>query len=305
MSTILITGGTGLLGHRLATLLVNKGYTVNLLSRHNAAPAPYNKVFLWDVDRKVLDEDAFKQCDYIIHLAGAPVIDKHWSNEYKQELVDSRVNSANLLFDKLKYVPNTVKAFISASAVGYYGMVTRPNAFTESDGPGNDFLSTICVLWEDAAKQLESLNIRTVRIRIGIVLSSLGGALEKVVSMAKFAPVAAVGTGKQAMPWIHIDDLCNIFIKAIEDDTMRGAYNAAAPAFDDNTSFSKAVAAQINRPMLPFPAPAFAIRLMYGERADALLEGSAIAAQKIQDAGFQFAHTNLGEALKDVYEKGV
>lgn len=305
MTTVLITGGTGLLGHRLATLLVEKGYTVNLLSRNKEVPQPYTNCFLWDVDKGVIDESALQNCDYIIHLAGAAVVDNDWTAQRKQEIIDSRVKSVNLLFEKLKYVPNKVKAFLSASAVGYYGMVTQTKPFVETDKPADDFLGECCVLWEKGVHQMETLNIREVMVRIGIVLSSVGGALDKVASLAKFAPVAAIGTGKQAMPWIHIDDLCNIFIKALEDDKMSGPYNAAAPAFDDNTSFSKAVAKQINRPMLPFPAPAFAIRLMYGERADVLLQGSPVSSQKVIDAGFSFAYTNLAEALKDVYQRGV
>lgn len=305
MATVLITGGTGLLGHRLATLLVKKGYTVNLLSRYKGVPQPYTNSFLWDVDKGEVDESAVQNCDYIIHLAGAAVVDKDWTAQRKQEIIDSRVKSANLLFDKLKYLPNKVKAFVSASAVGYYGMVSQTKQFVETDPPADDFLGECCVLWEEGAKQMQALSIREVRVRIGIVLSSVGGALDKVVSLAKFAPVAAIGTGKQAMPWIHIDDLCNIFIKALEDEKMNGPYNAAAPALDNNTSFSKAVAKQINRPMLPFPAPAFAIRLMYGQRADVLLEGSPVSPQKIIDAGFQFQHTHLAEALKDVYERRV
>lgn len=305
MRTVLITGGTGLIGHRLATLLVGKGYTVNLLSRKKELPQPYNQCFLWDVDKGMLDEAALKNCDYIIHLAGEAVVDEHWSEKRKQQIIDSRVKSANLLFENLKRIPNTVKAFISASAVGYYGSVTQSKPFEESDPPATDYLGNVCVLWEDAARQMETLNIRVVRVRTGIVLSSKGGALEKVVSMAKFASVAAVGTGKQIVPWVHIDDLCNIYIKALEDENMHGAYNAAAPAIDDNTAFSKAVAGQIKKSMLPFPAPGFTIRLLYGERADALLEGSPISSQKVQDAGFTFQHPELKEALRDVYSKRI
>jgi len=294
------------LGHRLSTLLAAKGHTVNLLSRTNKPVQPYSHVFVWDVEAQTMDDAALTNCDYIIHLAGSGIADKPWTIARKKDIIDSRVNSANLLYNKLKNVPNTVKGVVSASAIGYYGMVTIPGKeFVETDPAGDDFLGQCCLLWEDAVKQIESLTIRTVQVRIGIVLSTQGGALQKIAGLAKFGPAAAVGTGKQAMPWVHIDDLCNIFIKAIEEDKMHGAYNATAPANDDSTTFTQAVAKQIHRPMLPFPAPAFAIRLMYGEMSQVVLEGTHASPKKIMDAGFQFQYTNLAEALKDLYDKNI
>ncbi len=306
MSTILITGGTGLLGHRLSTLLAAKGHKVNLFSRTSKPAQPYSHVFVWDVEAQTMDEAALNGCDYIIHLAGSGIADKPWTEARKKDIVDSRVNSSNLLFNTLKNVPNAVKGVVSASAIGYYGMVTIPGReFVETDNAGTDFLGQCCLLWENAIKQMETLPARAVRIRIGIVLSTQGGALQKIAGLAKFGPAAAVGSGEQAMPWVHIDDLCNIFIKAIEDETMSGPYNAAAPAKDDSTSFTKAVAKQIHRPMLPFPAPSFAIRLMYGEMSQVVLEGTHASPRKILDEGFQFQYTNLAEALRDLYEKEI
>lgn len=306
MSTILITGGTGLLGLNMAKLLAAKGHTVNLLSRSNKAVQPYSKVFVWDVEAGMMDEEALKECDYIINLAGEGIADGAWTAERKRRIVDSRVKSANLLYAKLKSTPNTVKAFISASAIGYYGMVTIPGkVFVETDPAGEDFLAQCCIAWENAAHQMESLNIRTVRVRIGVVMSTKDAALAKITGLAKFGPVAAVGTGKQAMPWIHLDDVCNIFIHAMEHEDMHGPYNAVAPAHDDNISFTKAIGKQIHRPMLPFPVPAFGIRLMYGEMAVVVLEGTEVSPQKVINAGFQFQHTDLGETLKDLYDRGI
>lgn len=306
MPNVLITGGSGLVGKHLAQLLADKGYTVSLLSRDNKKPSPaFSHVYLWDVDKGTMDDEALTNCDYIIHLAGAGIADKGWTKERKQEIIDSRVKSSDLLYAKLKYSPNKVKAVVSASAVGYYGAVTRTKPFTETDSPGNDFLGECCVAWERSVNQISSLNIRTVNIRIGVVMSTLGGALEKIAALAKFGPVAAVGTGKQAMPWIHIDDLCNIFIKAVEDDSMTGPYNASAPAKDNSNSFTKALGNQIHRPMLPIPAPSFAIRLAYGEMSVTVLEGTHVTTDKIESTGFKFQHPEITEALRDLYRRRI
>jgi uncharacterized protein (TIGR01777 family) len=306
MPNVLITGGSGLLGKRLATLLADKGYTLSLLSRDVKKPCEaYSAVYLWDVDKGTIDDAAIANCDYIIHLAGAGIADKGWTADRKREIIESRVKSSELIFNRLKYVPNKIKAVVSASAVGYYGMVTQEQPFSETDAPGNDFLGQCCVAWENAVNQIKSLNVRTVNVRIGIALSTHGGALQKIANLAKFGPVAAVGTGKQAMPWIHIDDLCNVFIKAIEDDNMSGPYNAAAPAQDTSNSFTKALGQQIHRPMLPIPAPAFAIRLAYGEMSQTVLEGTPINVDKLLATGFQFKHPELTTALRDLYVRRI
>jgi uncharacterized protein (TIGR01777 family) len=306
MSTVLITGGSGLLGKRLATILADKGYTANLLSRDNKKPiADYNNVYLWDVTKAVIDDAAFTNCDYIIHLAGAGIADKGWTKERKQEIIDSRVKSSNLLYTRLKLVPNKVKAVISASATGYYGATTQPTPFNETDAPANDFLGQCCVAWENSVNQIKALGVRTVIIRTGVVLSTHGGAMEKIASLAKFGPVAAVGSGKQAMPWIHIDDICNIYIKALEDENMSGPYNATSPAKDDNNAFTKALGYQIHRPMLPLPVPPFAIRMMYGEMSVTVLEGSHVTTDKIEETGFVFQFPELTTAIRDLYVRRI
>jgi uncharacterized protein (TIGR01777 family) len=306
MATILITGGTGLVGTRLAKLLSDKGYTVNLLSRSvGDVKPPYNKAFYWDIEKQEMDEAALANCDYIIHLAGAGIADKPWTKERKKEIIDSRVESSNLLHSQLKYKPNSVKAVIAASATGYYGAITTDKLFKETDPAANDFLGQCCLAWEESVKNINALGIRTVNVRTGVVLSTKGGALEKIAGLAKFGPVAAVGSGKQAMPWIHIDDICDIYIKAIEDETMQGPYNAIAPAKDDSISFTKALGKQIHRPMLPIPAPAFAIRLLYGEMSVTVLEGSHVDVSKIQAVGYLFKFTDVQAAIKDLYERGI
>lgn len=305
MATVLIAGGSGLVGKRLATLLVEQGYTVHLLSRTGKVVAPYKKAFAWDIDKSIFDDEALTVCDAIINLAGEGIADKPWTSERKRAIVDSRVKSTQLLFERVKRIPNKVKTYVSASATGYYGAISATKEFSETDTPASDFLGVCCKQWEDAAMQMQTLGIRTSCIRTGVVLSTQGGAMAKIAGLAKFGPAAAVGTGKQAMPWIHIDDICGIFIKALEDNSIHGAYNGVAPAHDDNMAFTHAIAKQIHRPVLPFPAPAFAIRLMYGEMSVVVLEGSFVSPQKVIDAGYKFKFTQLPQAIADLYSRGL
>ncbi|UPT67713.1 MAG: NAD-dependent epimerase/dehydratase family protein [Sphingobacteriales bacterium JAD_PAG50586_3] len=185
MPNVLITGGSGLLGKRLATLLTNKGYTLSLLSREIKKPnSAYSAVYLWDVEKGTMDDEALTNCDYIIHLAGAGIADKGWTKERKREIIESRVKSSELLYNRLKYVPNKVKAVVSASATGFYGAVTQDEPFSETDAPGNDFLGQCCIAWENAVNQIKNLNIRTANIRTGVVLSTEGGALKKIADLS-------------------------------------------------------------------------------------------------------------------------
>jgi uncharacterized protein (TIGR01777 family) len=298
METVLITGGTGLIGKRLAFLLQSKGYEVRLLSRSENPDTKY-KTFVWDINKGYINEKAFEQVDYIIHLAGAGIADKKWSAARKKVLIDSRVESTKLLLAYVKKLNVSLKAFISSSAVGYYGSITSEIIFKEDDNPGNDFLAEICKLWEAAIFQFQGESIRTVAIRTGIVLSQKGGALKKM----KTPVITALGNGLQYMPWIHIDDLCEIYIKAIEDSTMEGAYNGVAPEHEINKTFSKKLAKAFKRPFLPIPAPAFVLKTVFGEMATILLNGSRISSQKTSDAGFKFSFPLLKDALLDLSKK--
>ncbi|MBC8393230.1 MAG: TIGR01777 family protein, partial [Deltaproteobacteria bacterium] len=199
MSKILITGGTGLVGSRLTEMLVDKNHEVVVLSRN-----PKNKnEFKWDISKAFIDEKVFENTDYIIHLAGAGIADERWSEKRKQLIIDSRVESANLLFHKVKEHKIKLKGFISASGIGYYGAFTSDKIFEETDKVGNDFLGEVCEKWEAAALQFEQLNINVSILRTGIVLSKNGGALEKM----KTPVISPLGSGKQYLPWLHIDDL--------------------------------------------------------------------------------------------------
>ena len=294
MYKVLITGGTGLIGKQLSSSLKSKGYEVRILSRKASKDSIY-KTFVWNIEENYIDERAFESLDYIIHLAGSGIADKRWSKKRKQEIIDSRVLSTNLLYNTTLKLKTPLKGFISASGIGYYGSLTKETIFEETHSSSDDFLGIVCQLWEDAAFQFKKENIRTVAFRTGIVLTKNGGALQKMSTPI----ISALGNGKQYMPWIHIDDLCEMYIKAIEDTSFEGAYNAVAPEHQTNTSFSKLLAKIKKRPFSPIGAPAFILKIIFGEMATILLNGSRVSSEKIQKNGFKFKFKKLESALTD------
>ena len=236
MRKVLITGGSGLIGRRLSFLLKSRGYEVRILSRSNNPNKSY-KTFLWNISEKTINDSAFEGLNHIIHLAGAGIADKRWSEKRKKEIIASRVASTNLLYNTVKRLKTPLNSFISASATGYYGAITSETIFEEKDKPAKDFLGKVCSLWEDSIFQFNQIKIRTVALRTGIVLSKDGGALKKM----KTPIISSLGNGKQYMPWIHIDDLCELYIKAIEDQEFKGAFNAVSSEHISNLSFSKKI----------------------------------------------------------------
>ena len=236
MTSILITGGTGLIGKRLSFLLTQKGYNVLILSRNNANNS---NIYKWNIDDGYIEEKAIYKADYIIHLAGAGIADKRWTKRRKHELLASRINSTNLLYKKIKELNPKLKGFIAASGIGFYGATTTSKIYQENDSSGTDFLSNICVQWEKASLQFKDKNIRTVIFRTGVVLTKKGGAFEKITKPIKMGLGAALGSGNQYIPWIHIDDLCEMYIEAIKNNELNGVYNAVAPTHVTNKTLSK------------------------------------------------------------------
>ncbi len=295
MSKILITGGTGLIGKLLQQKLEANKHHVVILTRN---PKKENH-FKWDISSKFIDDKAFQNIDYIIHLAGAGIADKRWTTARKKELIDSRVESANLLFSKVKELNITLKGFISSSGMSYYGAINSENIFTENDSPGNDFISKICIEWEKAANQFKKLNTPVTILRTGIVLSKNGGALKKM-NTPLF--LSALGNGKQYIPWIHIDDLCNLYIKAVEDVTFTGIFNAVTTEHQTNTSFTKILGSVLKKPITPFNVPGFVLKMLLGELSVILLKGSRVSSKKTA-THYSFKYTKLQEALIDVYSK--
>ena len=295
MEKVLITGGSGLIGRRLSFLLKSRGYEVRILSRSNNPKNNY-KTFVWNVSEQYINDSAFEGLTHIIHLAGAGIADKRWSEKRKKEIIASRVASTNLLYNSVKRLKTPLNSFISASATGYYGAVTSETIFEEKDKPAKDFLGKVCSLWEDSIFQFNEIKIRTVALRTGIVLSKDGGALKKM----KTPIITSLGNGKQYMPWIHIDDLCELYIKAIEDEQFKGAFNAVSPEHISNLSFSKKISKIFNHPFLAIGAPSFILQIVFGEMSTIILNGSRISANKIKQAGFKFKFENLEKALKNL-----
>ena len=295
MEKVLITGGSGLIGRRLSFLLKSRGYEVRILSRSNNPKNNY-KTFVWNVSEQYINDSAFEGLNHIIHLAGAGIADKRWSEKRKKEIIASRVASTNLLYNTVKRLKTPLNSFISASATGYYGAVTSETIFEEKDKPAKDFLGKVCSLWEDSIFQFNEIKIRTVALRTGIVLSKDGGALKKM----KTPVITSLGNGKQYMPWIHIDDLCELYIKAIEDEQFKGAFNAVSSEHISNLSFSKKISKIFNYPFLAIGAPSFILQIVFGEMSTIILNGSRISANKIKQAGFKFKFENLEKALKNL-----
>ncbi|MEJ8802871.1 TIGR01777 family oxidoreductase [Pontibacter sp. H249] len=297
---ILITGGSGLIGMRLSEMLIDLGYEVAHLSRNPNKVSSY-KTFKWDVDSGYIDDNAISYADYIINLAGASVADEKWTEERKKEIKNSRVDSIKLLHKCLDSTQNHVKGFISASAIGIYGD-SGDRLVSEESTYADDFLAEVCKAWEEAAWQMRDLHLRTVIFRMGIVLSKKGGALPQMAKPVKLMAGAPLGSGKQYMSWIHIDDACRLFIKAIEDTQYEGVYNAVAPHPVTNEEFTKELAEIMHKPLVLPNVPAFALNLMMGEMSEVVLASQRVSANKVLQTGFTFEFNYLEEALESFYD---
>ena len=296
---VLITGGTGAIGSELCEFLTSQNIEVSVLSRTHRPDAKY-PTFLWDYKRALIDKKAFENCDYIIHLAGAGIADKRWSSERKKEILDSRVLTTRLLHKAISTMDHRVKGIISASAVGYYGQVTSPVIFKEEDPPGNDFVAEVCQAWENEVNRFQELSLRTINLRIGIVLMTKGGALEKMAQPFRWNVGAPLGNGKQLIPWIHIDDLNRIVMQAIGSEEMHGPYNCCAPESANNQEFSESIAKILGKKIRLPKVPVTVLKLILGERAILLTKGSRVSSKKILDTGFDFKYPNLEGALSDL-----
>lgn len=296
MSKILITGGTGLVGQRLSKLLEKKGHEVSHLSGRRSGNSGY-KTFLWNWENGTIDQEALEASEYIIHLAGAGIFDERWTPARKKLIEDSRVESGKVILDALRKKGKYPKAFICASAVGYYGALTSTKPLVETDDPANDFLGSVCRKWEVMADGFTALGIRTVKIRTGLVIAENAILIKSLSKVIKHGLGAALGSGDQYMPWINIYDLCGIYIKAVEDNALSGAYNAVAPSHVTNREFTGELARLLNKKIWLPNVPAFFLKLVFGERAELLLTGSKISSKKISATGFEFLYPDPGTAL--------
>ncbi len=291
---ILITGASGLVGSRLTEMLLQKGYEVSHLGRTKKDGAV--KSYVWNVEKGEFDEQALVGIDTIVHLAGAGVADKRWNEDRKREILESRTKSSALLYETLKKGNHSVKAVVSASAIGYYGFCLDERIFHEDSKPSTDYLAQVTKQWEESVDKITSLNLRVAKLRIGIVLSDKGGALVEMAKPVRLGVGAALGTGKQYLSWIHIDDLCAMFIKAAEDDQMQGTYNAVCD-WITNKAITTLIAKVLNKPLWLPPIPGFVMKLIVGEMAVIVVNGSKVSSEKIRETGFSFQHADLEKAL--------
>jgi len=301
---VLITGGSGLVGTRLTEILLERGFTVSHLTRKvekKTIGGKPVKTYFWDIKKEVIDEKAFLEADYLVHLAGAGIADENWSDERKKEIIDSRTKSIDLIVSKLKTLPHRIISFASASGIGYYGADTGDEHISEQYTPGSDFVADCCIQWEAAADKIEDLGIRTVKLRTGIVLSEKGGALPKLTQPVRWGVGAALGTGKQWQSWIHLDDLCEMYIKSLTDKQMTGAYNAVAPNPVTNYDLTKISAQVLSRPFWMPNVPEFTLKMVFGEMASIVLGGNYVLNQRIkQETDFDYKFVEVKGALEDL-----
>lgn len=315
MPTVLITGGTGLIGKALSKLLIEKGYDVIILTRNlksgkKKLPA-FNRpasalgrlsTALWNIKNQTIDAGAVQQADYIIHLAGANVGDKRWTKKRKKEIMESRTKSSALLIKALTETPNKIKAVVSASAIGWYGP-DKPGSgpFVETDPPDAGFLGETCRLWEESIEPVTAMGKRLVKLRTGLVLSNEGGALPAFKKPIRFGIAAVLGNGRQMISWIHIDDLCRLYLESIANEGLLGAYNATAPHPISNRAFTLALAKKMKgRFFIPFEVPSSVLKLILGEMSIEVLKSANVSAAKIKSTGFQFLHPTVESAFQDL-----
>jgi uncharacterized protein (TIGR01777 family) len=298
---ILVTGASGFVGQRLIDRLLKKGYEINSLSTRSDARIRGTTAYHWQPNDFEMDEGALDGVEGIIHLAGATV-SKRWTPQYKQEIFDSRTRTAETLFRAIaKAKQHTIKSFISASAVGYYPS-NADKLYTEDADPANDFLGQVCQQWERAGDKISQLNVRVVKLRIGIVLGRGGGVLQQLERPTRFGLGAPLGTGKQWMSWIHLDDLCRLFIFALENERVTGAINAGGAQSVTNKAMSKALAKAMNKPFFFPPVPAFALKLLLGEMATLALMSQKVSDAKTRNLGFVYQFNTLEDALTEMYQ---
>ncbi len=298
MSTVLITGGSGLIGTALTKALLSSGWSVHHLGRTQRDDGPVRS-FVWDLRKGTIDRAALKGVEHIVHLAGAGIADERWTEERIVELIDSRVGTSRLLMKAVLEEHTSIRTMVSAAGINYYGAQTSSHVFTEDDPPGGDTIARISKDWEDAVDEWTPY-ARVVKLRTPIVLAREGGALKKLAAPVKWGLGAALGTGEQWMPWVHIDDLVRIYMQALSDDRMRGAYNVNTGNDVTNSEFMRTLARVLRRPYFLPNIPGWILKIALGELAIILLEGSRASNSKLLATGSEFRSATLLPALEDL-----
>jgi uncharacterized protein (TIGR01777 family) len=298
MSKVLISGGSGLVGTRLTALLMEKGYDVAILSTRKNFKHPKAAVYYWNIEKSEIEEGAFENTKHIIHLAGAGVADNRWTEQRKKEIYDSRIDTTKLFYQYLSKIKHEVTSFISTSAIGIYEKDTN-EILKESTPPADNFLAQVCIDWEKEAEAIRELGIKVAIIRTGIVLDLNGGAMKEMLKTAPFL-LSTLGNGKQIYSWIHIDDLCNMYIHALENENVSGVYNGVAPNPVSQKKIMEVTKAEKYSLAPILPVPSLALKIALGEMSEVVLGSQNCSAEKIIETDFEFQFETIEKAIKDL-----
>ncbi|MCL6523316.1 MAG: TIGR01777 family oxidoreductase [Thermoflavifilum sp.] len=303
MSTVLLTGGTGLIGRALIKVLQQRGYHLKILTRQaNLSIGDGVEYLAWDPLQDKLPLAALDDVDYLIHLAGANVAEKRWTAARKRELLESRIYTVDLLWKAFADRGHRLKAVVSASAIGYYD-ARQDRWFQETDPPGEDFLAQTCVAWEAHVQRFQELASRVVMLRTGIVLSQEGGFIEPFLQALRWGVAPILGSGTQWISWIHIHDLCRLYANSLITEHMLGPYNAVAPQPVQQKELILTLARMIKKQFfVPIYVPSWSLKLMLGEMSVEVLKSLRVSAEKVQAIPFQFSFPEIGEALNDLFK---
>lgn len=300
MATILISGGTGMIGRALTDKLTSAGYQVHTLSRNPASTGIQGeRQFAWNPANQYLDLTALEGVMGVIHLAGAGIADQRWTKKRRREIISSRIQTAELLKTAMRQSGAAYRFFISASGGNYYGTETVQHIYDETDPPGDDFLATCCVLWENAAFY-ENPAERVVVLRTAMVLSKTGGAFPRLNSPVRNGFGVVLGGGNQYSPWIHLEDLVEIYFRAVSDSNFQGAYNAIADAPITHAEMMHKMADAYNRKIWLPKIPAAFLKIGLGEMSSMLLKGSRLSNQKLRASGYRFRFPDITAAFNDL-----
>jgi len=303
MKSILITGGTGLIGTKLYKFLKEKHFNVIVLTRRESLSIENKDFVLWDPEKNILDTNKIENIDCVVNLAGESIDGSRWTNRYKKRIMDSRVISTRFLFTKLKSLKNKPKVLVSASAVGCYHEDTL-NEQDETSDLNHNFLGDVVKKWEFESRKFEDIGIKTSILRIGVVLSKEGGMLRKLYPLFLLGLGVPIGSGKQILSWVHIDDMVAIIFKCINEN-LSGIFNIVAPEKINNIGFTKLLSKRISFIRLPsfIKAPKFLVRIIFGEQSTLVLNGLNISSKKIEKIGYVFKFPTMDDALKNIYNK--
>jgi uncharacterized protein (TIGR01777 family) len=298
---VLVTGASGFVGRRVVAQLLQKNHEVVVATRSIAKAAvvlgSQCKYVMWTDMNELPPAEAFVGVDAVINLMGENIGEKKWDEAQKKKIHDSRTIGTRNLVEAMKALPKKPRVLVNASAIGIYG-ARGEESLDENASTGNDFLATVCKDWEAEANKAKDLGVRVVVLRTGMVIGKNGGALKKMLPVFKIGLGGKLGSGKQYMSWIHVDDLAAMYVQAVEDNTMSGPFNAVSPYPATNEEFTKALGQRLHRPTI-FPAPEFAIKKMLGEMSTIVLDGQKVVPAKFKERKFQFRSATLEKSLKD------